>query len=149
MDCWKLVHLHSIKFSIYSFENTAKFVETLFGKPIAHKSAILPLEFVHGSATMCILPLQIPIPYSTQLKFKSPTLWKAFCANPPLPEYGKWSNFQSICRGWGGGCRRCEFIDQRISTKKFHNYNDRQICLSTLLLLCCMDSFTNMLKKCI
>lgn len=42
---WKLVHSHSIKFSIHTFENTGKFVETLFGEPIAHESNIFPLNW--------------------------------------------------------------------------------------------------------
>lgn len=40
----KLVHLRSIKFSIHHtcLWNTAKFVKTLYGEPIAYKSAIFP-----------------------------------------------------------------------------------------------------------
>ena len=83
----KLFHLHSIKFPLHTVKNTANFVATLFGKPIAHKSGIFPLQLVHGSGTKCIpldkkkgvnLTIQVQIPHFTKVKFKSPTLWKAF-----------------------------------------------------------------------
>ena len=47
---WKLVHSHLIKFSIDTFKNTKKFVETHFG----HLSDIFPFELDHESGTTCI-----------------------------------------------------------------------------------------------
>lgn len=67
---------------------TAKFVDTLFGDPIAHKIDILPFELDHGSGNTCTPPnkkkgVNVQIPHLTQVKFKSPTIWLAFHVKCP------------------------------------------------------------------
>ena len=51
-----LVHLHFQVDFIHTFKNTAKFVETFFGDPIAHKRDIFFFELIHGSGITCISP---------------------------------------------------------------------------------------------